>query len=251
MARIDWSRPELILACDLVFVNDGRGVRATDPRVRELSDLLQGPWFHDVAGRDGNFRSPNSVQRKTFDIATHLPTYRGRPTKGGRLDEEVIAEFLAAPEALHDLAAGIRGSIADASIQRALKDLSPAAATRSSAREGAVKQVLSKRRERDPALRAAKIASLLAVGHGLACEVCGFDFEQVYGPRGAGYVEIHQRDPLHVTGPVETSLEDLAGICANCHRMIHRGPWISVEELAGMLSTRHVPAHARDSSFGA
>ncbi|MFJ1510301.1 HNH endonuclease [Cellulosimicrobium funkei] len=238
MARIDWSRPELILACDLVFVNDGRGLRATDPRVRELSDLLRGPWFHDIAGRDGNFRSPSSVQRKTFDIATHLPTYEGKPTKGGRLDEEVIAEFLAAPEALHNLAASIRASISDASLEAALEDLAPTAATRSSAREGAVKQVLSKRRERDPALRRAKIESLIAAGRGLACAICGFDFEQVYGPRGAGYVEIHHRNPLHVTGPVETSLEDLVGICANCHRMIHKGSWISVDELASLLSAR-------------
>jgi putative restriction endonuclease len=29
-----------------------------------------------------------------------------------------------------------------------------------------------------------------------------------------------------------TRLEDLALLCANCHRMIHRAsPWLSVEEL--------------------
>lgn len=83
MARIDWSRPELILACDLVFQNDGKGLRAPDPRVQNLSRVLQGAWFHPASGRDDNFRSPNSVQRKTFDIATHLPGYDGTPTKGG------------------------------------------------------------------------------------------------------------------------------------------------------------------------
>ncbi|MGW6225937.1 HNH endonuclease [Cellulosimicrobium cellulans] len=236
MPRIDWSRPELILACDMVFLNAGRGLRATDPRVQELSRLLRGPWFHSTAGRDDNFRSPSSVQRKTFDIATHLPTYTGRSTKGGRLDEEVIAEFLNVPEALHMTATEIRTAIGDASLAEALENLPIEEASRSSSREGAVKEVLSKRRERDPALRKAKIDSLKRSGRGLACEICGFCFEQAYGPRGAGYVEIHHRDPLHVTGIVETRLEDLAALCANCHRMIHRGTWLSMSELAALHS---------------
>ncbi|MGW7004443.1 hypothetical protein ACWGCW_16890, partial [Streptomyces sp. NPDC054933] len=37
----DWARDELILACDLVTKNDWRGLDAGDPRVVELSQLLQ------------------------------------------------------------------------------------------------------------------------------------------------------------------------------------------------------------------
>ncbi|MBD4677824.1 HNH endonuclease, partial [Xanthomonas citri pv. citri] len=52
------------------------------------------------------------------------------------------------------------------------------------------------------------------------------------GEHGAGYIEVHHRVPLHVSGTVMTSLEDLALLCSNCHRMIHRRrPWLTVEQL--------------------
>jgi 5-methylcytosine-specific restriction protein A len=94
--------------------------------------------------------------------------------------------------------------------------------------------VLSFRSERDPALRAAALRL-----HGLACVVCGFDFEARYGPWGAGFAEVHHVVPLSAAGaPRETNpLTDLAVVCANCHRMIHRrrGRVLSVSELAARL----------------
>ncbi|WP_233533532.1 HNH endonuclease [Kitasatospora sp. SolWspMP-SS2h] len=54
----------------------------------------------------------------------------------------------------------------------------------------------------------------------------------MYGERGAGYVECHHVVPLHVAGEGTTKLADLALICANCHRMIHRkAPWPTPAEL--------------------
>lgn len=55
----------------------------------------------------------------------------------------------------------------------------------------------------------------------LRCEVCSFDFAETYGELGAGVCEVHHRDPLH-TGQRETTLSDLAVLCANCHRILHR-----------------------------
>ncbi|WP_405140686.1 HNH endonuclease [Sphaerisporangium sp. NBC_01403] len=48
------------------------------------------------------------------------------------------------------------------------------------------------------------------------------DFERPYGDCGAGYIECHHVIPLHQAGEGLTKLADLALICANCHRMIHR-----------------------------
>ncbi|MES3091908.1 HNH endonuclease [Sphingomonas aerolata] len=57
----------------------------------------------------------------------------------------------------------------------------------------------------------------------LACEVCGFDFEAAYGGLGAGYIEVHHTKPVHMLTPgTKTKLADLALLCANCHRMMHR-----------------------------
>src|ERR1700730_2163050 len=70
LRNINWVRDELILVCSLVVQNEWNGVRQTDPRAVELSDLLRRMPLHDPALRDETFRSPSSVQRKSYDIAT-------------------------------------------------------------------------------------------------------------------------------------------------------------------------------------
>jgi 5-methylcytosine-specific restriction enzyme A len=67
-----------------------------------------------------------------------------------------------------------------------------------------------------------------------ACEVCGFNFEQAYGKRGKGFIECHHTQPLEAFAKDggKTRLDDLALLCANCHRMVHSArPWLTVEEL--------------------
>lgn len=62
--------------------------------------------------------------------------------------------------------------------------------------------------------------------HGHECMVCGFDFERRYGPRGAGFAEVHHLTPLaSLRGEVVVTnpLTDVAVLCANCHRMVHQG----------------------------
>ncbi|MDP9865595.1 MULTISPECIES: HNH endonuclease [Streptosporangium] len=93
-------------------------------------------------------------------------------------------------------------------------------------------------RERDPRIRARKIKSVIKRGGRIACEVCGFDFHRTYGERGEGYIECHHRVPLHVSGETLTRLEDLALLCSNCHRMIHRSSWLTVEELQGIVASQ-------------
>ena len=60
----------------------------------------------------------------------------------------------------------------------------------------------------------------------LPCELCTFDFVECYGPAGEGFAEAHHRTPLHkLNGPTLVSSNNLAIVCANCHRMLHRsGP---------------------------
>jgi|GEM_PF-1144219 len=61
--------------------------------------------------------------------------------------------------------------------------------------------------------------------HGTACAVCGFDFEKTYGDLGRGFIEVHHLNPLGESeeeGEVNPAT-DLVPLCANCHRMVHRG----------------------------
>ena len=90
--------------------------------------------------------------------------------------------------------------------------------------EGRKKLVQHLIRERNRALIERKKRAILKSAGCLACEVCGFDFRDHYGNLGDGFCEVHHRVPLSVaTLEVQTNLEDLAVVCANCHRMIHRG----------------------------
>lgn len=101
---IDWTRDEIILVCDLISANDWLGMRAPEQPVRELSELLRHAPIHPLEGRGEAFRSPNSVQRKTFDIATQHPDYPGKQTKGNKLDRVVLLDFLAKPDRMRAVA---------------------------------------------------------------------------------------------------------------------------------------------------
>ncbi|WP_308638983.1 HNH endonuclease [Paenibacillus silvisoli] len=74
--------------------------------------------------------------------------------------------------------------------------------------------------------------------HGkLFCEVCGFDFYGVYGERGKDYIEGHHKKLVsQMKEGDKTKASDIAMLCSNCHRMIHRKPIVSVEELAQVIN---------------
>jgi len=75
--------------------------------------------------------------------------------------------------------------------------------------------------------------------HGkLSCEGCGFDFSPHYGERGEGFIECHHTKPVHTLAAGHTThIDDLALVCANCHRIIHRGKrWLSIPELKSLIN---------------
>jgi 5-methylcytosine-specific restriction protein A len=82
-------------------------------------------------------------------------------------------------------------------------------------------------RSRERSLRDAKIRDAIskAPDRRLRCEVpgCGFCFEEVYGNVGEKFAHVHHLNALSGGDEeVQTTLEDLAIVCANCHAMIHR-----------------------------
>jgi predicted HNH restriction endonuclease len=76
-----------------------------------------------------------------------------------------------------------------------------------------------------------KIVALAKQHHGTTCAVCDFDFAKTYGSHGEGFIEMHHLYPI-AGGTRKTSVEDLRPVCANCHRMLHRGKeLLSIGEL--------------------
>lgn len=106
-----------------------------------------------------------------------------------------------------------------------------------SAMEGSRKLATHFVRERNRKIVEAKKRQMLAKIGKLECQVCGFDFEAVYGDAGRGFCEVHHLNPLSDAGTeVETMLNDLAVLCSNCHRIIHRtNPMLSVKEVRALI----------------
>jgi 5-methylcytosine-specific restriction protein A len=102
--------------------------------------------------------------------------------------------------------------------------------------EGAKLRVEVNRYERSPVNRAACIEH-----YGLRCQSCGFDFLDIYGDLGDGYIEVHHRTPVSKLGPayVVDPIKDLIPLCGNCHSMVHRtDPPMLVEELGSLVNAR-------------
>lgn len=103
--------------------------------------------------------------------------------------------------------------------------------------EGARRLVEHFRRERNPVLVTRKKRQVRERTGRLACEACAFDFAETYGRLGIGFAEVHHRVPLsHLTEQRNTSLADLAILCSNCHRMIHKTkPFLNVVRFRRLL----------------
>ena len=101
--------------------------------------------------------------------------------------------------------------------------------------EGGTEAYTLRRAERKPSLRKAAFRC-----HKYNCQVCGFNFGQFYGPWGADWGEVHHLTLLasHEGKEVLTDPAiDLAVVCANCHRMIHRkkGVVLTIDELKAKI----------------
>ncbi|UOQ81000.1 HNH endonuclease [Hymenobacter sp. 5414T-23] len=71
----------------------------------------------------------------------------------------------------------------------------------------------------------------------LCCQACGFSFVEKYGKLGEGFIEAHHLFPIsELKEETQTKLDDLALVCSNCHRMLHRRrPWLTLENLKALL----------------
>ena len=108
-----------------------------------------------------------------------------------------------------------------------------------SGKEGNPRFVTHLKRERNRALVKAKKKEVLNKTGTLCCEVCNFDFKKIYGEIGEGFCEVHHLKQLSKTdGVVETELKDLAVVCSNCHRIIHKeSPILEISQLRQIINS--------------
>ena len=235
MRNPPWTRDELILALDLYLRRRDNLPGHGSPEVVELSGFLN--QMGSALGRSvaDTYRNVNGVYMKLMNYRRIDPLYLETGKIGlarGNKDEAVVWDLFASdPLHLSTVCQAIRNAAAFMSLpdvdEPEIHD----------APEGRILTRMHRYRERDKGLvQKAKKAALKRYGR-LACEACGFDFKEAYGARGDGLIDVHHTRPLHtVTENHRTNVEDLALLCANCHRIVHaKREWLTVQEVRGLM----------------
>lgn len=236
-----WTRDELILALELYLRNPASppGKNSTD--VQELSATLNKLGRMIGLGENSKFRNANGVYMKMMNFRRFDPQYTASGkvglTRGNRDEEGVWREFAQHKERLVKVANAIRQAMVIPEEQEALGLIDDGIVE---AEEGRLLTRLHRIRERNRALVAQRKLKAMKECGCLRCEACHFDFAERYGQRGKGFIEAHHTKPVEtlVEGS-KTRLEDLALLCANCHRMVHAArPWLRIDELRDLLLPR-------------
>jgi 5-methylcytosine-specific restriction protein A len=165
------------------------------------------------------------------------PSYKGVGlTRGNKLEEEIWHAYWDKPSELKEIADELRSIAQDSQITLKLSSIDISESEE--AREGRVLLKLHKFRERSRKLTKRKKEQIFKLTGCLKCEACRFDFAQFYGPIGRGFIECHHKTPIgQIKVEQKTTLEDLALVCANCHRMLHNTtPMLSIDELRDQLN---------------
>ena len=87
--------------------------------------------------------------------------------------------------------------------------------------EGRVLTLMHKRRERHPGVRKALLQSRRKLGS-LSCELCLRGSAVDDPDLSDAQYEAHHLIPIAAAAERKTQLRDMALVCANCHRLIHR-----------------------------
>jgi len=230
-----WTRDELIITLDFYLRYTPIIPSKTSQQILDLSTFLNQLREKVGAKGDEKFRNPNGVYMKLMNFRRFDPDYKGAGLeRGGKEDEVVWNLYANTPAELRKINQAVRAfTLSDAPIKLQQQIDEPDA----EGEEGRMLSRVHQIRERDPKLVSLKKEQVHREHNRLACEVCGFDFSGFYGQRGDGFIECHHTNPLSELRPTDkTRVSDLALVCSNCHRMIHRRkPWLSVSELSAMV----------------
>jgi hypothetical protein len=187
---------------------------------------------------EGLVNPPEALATKEFLLSIE----GGKPLWNTPFSGRLIPENIAAKLEAHiceEVADVIVASLEDPELDAALHE-TDIGLDFQEAQEGDLLTRTHLARERNPKLVKAKRDWFIKKHGKLFCEVCKFDFVAHYGERGKGFMECHHTQPVSTLRiRHKTHINDLALVCSNCHRMIHRRkPWLSLAELKNLIKAR-------------
>lgn len=99
--------------------------------------------------------------------------------------------------------------------------------------EGAKRTITINSYERDPSAKKRCKEFYLKRDGRVICQICGFDFGKIYGPKYANMIHVHHIIPISKIGEdyIVDPIKDLIPVCPNCHMVLHAGVEVTVEML--------------------
>lgn len=239
MRNPKWQRDEIILALDLYFNLEPGQMHARNNDITELSNILNQLPIHENRPDEVRFRNPNGVALKLSNFLAIDSNYSGKGMASySTQDKSIFEEFQEKRLKLHEIANRIKNIVKDDNLRNKLLSVKSSEQLEEySAYEGKIIYKFHKSIERDPKIVLKKKKQVLKLLGTLSCEICNFNFYDFYGEIGKDYIECHHKNPLNLLKQVsKTSLDDLALVCANCHRMLHRKMGsLSIENLSQLV----------------
>jgi 5-methylcytosine-specific restriction protein A len=226
----NWTREEVILAIELYNRVEESIPGPNDQRVIALSEELRSLPYHKEASKVASFRNPAGV---AFKLQNIRQVAKGRGLSHiARVDREVWKEFGGDKAAAEGAAARIRNGIRITKADEPTDDDFEFA-------EGRAVTEAHKRIERNKSIRKQLLRARRKAGE-LRCEICANTGEVVDDAIQEAIFEAHHTKLIARTGEVHTKLSDMALLCANCHRLIHRlmnlrKSWVSIKEARNLL----------------
>ena len=191
-----------------------------DPASRHFNHGVTPTGAKEVWQSWGN-QSPAAVKQLANAICAWLPEEEYEPG----VFQETVAPYGDQTK--------VTDTVSDAQVQEI-----PSAYGGKIAVEGRILTRVHRVRERNQKLVTTKKEQFQDENRGrLYCEACRFDFADSYPKHGEGFIECHHLRPLSQLQPdTITTLDDLALLCANCHRMVHyRSPWLTMDGLRELV----------------
>lgn len=232
----DWNRDETILALNLYLDCHGDIPQENDSRVIELSALLRNLPYHQGTSKNETFRNHAGVVFKLQNLR-QLATGRGLGNTSA-LDREIWRELGEHPERAKEIAENVRkgvewiAGLSDREKRSAIDEDEVFT-------EGEVATRVHKLRERDRSVRK-KLLALRRTKGRLSCDVCGCWHNQISSKMEDALYEAHHIVPISQSMGKPIMLRDVALLCANCHRLIHRAiavqkHWLPIVEARGLF----------------
>ncbi|MDR6938202.1 HNH endonuclease [Luteibacter sp. 3190] len=228
-----WTRDETILALDLFFDAGMVALSDSDPRVIQLSQTLRALPGNELRAESPSFRNPAGVSFKLSNLQS-VATGRGFANSSAT-DLAVWKQFESRRQKVKEIATLILKHVAEAPLETDDQDDEELEFP-----EGSVFTAMHRRRERNRKLRKSLIKERRKHGS-LSCDACGKVNPTDDPNLDDAIFDAHHLIPLAEQGERKTRLTDVALLCANCHRLMHRliaksGKWLSAEDLKGAVS---------------